>query len=946
MDYHEGLLILTANPEGKNAEDFDGMLDELVQKVNRLLPTEVREEIEKTCKDENNSRGAYLKAVLYFLNGIKNSIPPDSGTFLSVNQISSVRTGIEIAISMIIPCLLPGVGVGIQHLCPSAAKIPTEELADLQKYGRLSAVVRTIMDCFDDIVMRPAVLPQLGPLLAALLQLSTAPLMKPCREDEKYEAKSSHQLTTTSTTAKFNMSLELYKQLKTEQDKFKERLVSLINVSPQSAVIKELMIILGMQGAPNWLKRETRRFLIDRIMKPGGIAALTLSICDGGLDLGVHWSKLDVIAKLIATPQSADPDMYYSSICSQLLDLLDSKVRDSLIVANWCINALYEKNSTVFTEKLFNSIAAPLLSNTEVTESSKILKNETEVTKCIENLSKCFITHGAKFKCLPIKLLCAVAVPLFRLYNKAYRTVYAHRNSIQQLLLLLLNEESVREDLFAQFLDKSSSSNANNFGNNLTFQFGPNGGFEITNQDDNPNCEESGDCLLSLVQSDKKLSYNLFCYLLKSLSSYDQKYTAHNANVLISDDDRNIGDMHNIEMKLVYAKLLSILAETSAIQEAHVQDPEHLLSFVKSLIREKSQSDKQNRDDIGTEFDVLYISLMLIKVILSNRPKAMIEWKPFNELMISLHEMQSFNTRSELLSLAKEVETLIKTQGASARPRYQDLSEKSQSVTEFDRALQDLADPLLPVRAHGLMSLTKLIERNDPDVIAKKDIILCLFQENLKHEDSFIYLSAINGIATLATSYPQKVIELLVREFIDVTSASKESTISPDTRAKIGEILVRVTRSLGELAPAYKNILINGFLCGTRDVDPLVRASSLSCLGELCKVLGYRLGNIITEVIFCIGSIIKTDKSPECRRAGVLVTTLMLQGLGKSALMSLGSDLLPLYRALLTLRDHDEDPVLRVHAQLAVDELDDIVRNFLFAKPKLEKSIFLLEPTI
>lgn len=46
----------------------------------------------------------------------------------------------------------------------------------------------------------------------------------------------------------------------------------------------------------------------------------------------------------------------------------------------------------------------------------------------------------------------------------------------------------------------------------------------------------------------------------------------------------------------------------------------------------------------------------------------------------------------------------------------------------------------------------------------------------------------------------------------------------------------------------HKSLLINGFLCGTRDDDTMVRASSLSCLGELCKVLGFRLGHALTEV--------------------------------------------------------------------------------------------------
>lgn len=53
---------------------------------------------------------------------------------------------------------------------------------------------------------------------------------------------------------------------------------------------------------------------------------------------------------------------------------------------------------------------------------------------------------------------------------------------------------------------------------------------------------------------------------------------------------------------------------------------------------------------------------------------------------------------------------------------------------------------------------------------------------------------------------------------------------------------------VGEMSVIHKNTLVNGFLCATRDPDPLVRASSLSCLGELCKVLGFRLGNILIEV--------------------------------------------------------------------------------------------------
>lgn len=77
----------------------------------------------------------------------------------------------------------------------------------------------------------------------------------------------------------------------------------------------------------------------------------------------------------------------------------------------------------------------------------------------------------------------------------------------------------------------------------------------------------------------------------------------------------------------------------------------------------------------------------------------------------------------------------------------------------------------------------------------------------------------------------------------------------------------------------------------------------------------------------------------------MLVATLLFRGLGRDTLNSLGSDLVDLYRGLKHLRDNDDDPVLRLHAQLALEEIDYIVRDFLSAPPKLEKRIFLLNPS-
>lgn len=53
---------------------------------------------------------------------------------------------------------------------------------------------------------------------------------------------------------------------------------------------------------------------------------------------------------------------------------------------------------------------------------------------------------------------------------------------------------------------------------------------------------------------------------------------------------------------------------------------------------------------------------------------------------------------------------------------------------------------------------------------------------------------------------------------------------------------------LGDITPRYRDLLLGAFLKTTNDSDPLVRASTLSCLGDLCKELRYSLGPFVHQV--------------------------------------------------------------------------------------------------
>lgn len=75
-----------------------------------------------------------------------------------------------------------------------------------------------------------------------------------------------------------------------------------------------------------------------------------------------------------------------------------------------------------------------------------------------------------------------------------------------------------------------------------------------------------------------------------------------------------------------------------------------------------------------------------------------------------------------------------------------------------------------------------------------------------------------------------------------------------------------------------------------------------------------------------------------------MVIASLIKGLGKETLVELKENLLPIYRTLKSLyRDNNEDSILRLHAQLALEELNDVVNQFLFPELKIEKQIFVLD---
>lgn len=73
-------------------------------------------------------------------------------------------------------------------------------------------------------------------------------------------------------------------------------------------------------------------------------------------------------------------------------------------------------------------------------------------------------------------------------------------------------------------------------------------------------------------------------------------------------------------------------------------------------------------------------------------------------------------------------------------------------------------------------------------------------------------------------------------------------------------------------------------MAGVRDDDHLVRASSLSNLAEVCRLLRYNIGSIIAEIVNCADYTLKFDTAVEPRRAAVLLLQMIIQGVDSEIL--------------------------------------------------------------
>ncbi len=167
--------------------------------------------------------------------------------------------------------------------------------------------------------------------------------------------------------------------------------------------------------------------------------------------------------------------------------------------------------------------------------------------------------------------------------------------------------------------------------------------------------------------------------------------------------------------------------------------------------------------------------------------------------VVPLLEGLTRHERPEIGEAAAELRVRLAAQDRSwaAAPTSTTTTDTSDThETTIADVMRELSDPLLPVRAHGLVALRRLVLRRDPVALRNLDKIVGIFQAQLHDTDSFVYLGAVHGLSALGDLDPPRFVPLIASLYAD-------ATMHEATRLKLGEALMLVALRCGAALPKY-----------------------------------------------------------------------------------------------------------------------------------------------
>lgn len=242
----------------------------------------------------------------------------------------------------------------------------------------------------------------------------------------------------------------------------------------------------------------------------------------------------------------------------------------------------------------------------------------------------------------------------------------------------------------------------------------------------------------------------------------------------------------------------------------------------------------------------------------------------------------------------------------------------AQGNVTYQEALRLLQDPILPVRAHGLVLLKELAACGSNDLSKDKlmdpaltPAILDIYMQAIQDDESFLYLNAVKGIAEMANTGGRAMIKRLVGLYLGGQQQQARSRSEVDKQLRVGEALLQVVQRLEEALSPHVDVIVEPLLTALRDArrPTTLRSSYLSILGtcvEACPAafsstqLGGTIADAMLDAMLDLLSVETSPRHtqhdevqerdnmqdpthldarlPQLRRAAILLLALLIRG--------------------------------------------------------------------
>ncbi|AET37901.1 Rtp1p Ecym_2149 [Eremothecium cymbalariae DBVPG len=319
-------------------------------------------------------------------------------------------------------------------------------------------------------------------------------------------------------------------------------------------------------------------------------------------------------------------------------------------------------------------------------------------------------------------------------------------------------------------------------------------------------------------------------------------------------------------LSLVNLKLLEKLNET--FKSGIIKKPRDILYLIDNVLgfswivvdgSESEQDSDDDEDEAEHEpTNPLAILLELLSnIITSSTPDRLLNESP---ILSSISSKLNKHPKDEkCVSLKHRIDKYLSTDVSTSSPSCSVVDGETDQES-LEKALANIHDSLVPIRAHGLFQLRQLIESGSPAVNIQT--VLDLHIQQLRDPEPFVYLNAIKGLSALCQTAPNDTLPLLLDIYQPKTPPTPPSL---DESLRLGEVFINYITTENELFQgAYANSIVNLALHNIRErdsTDNRIRMSSISILGVCLKTNPAGISSHIPDILDCAFAILQLEHS-------------------------------------------------------------------------------------